>query len=114
MVFIVGRQSNFRACFKGYSGPWVNSRRKRALDETIFWLLEGITAHATELIIAVALDPQKTSDMWQERSLARLPSGIIPSFSASASNSAAPPLARESSQFLDALCATAEVVATFA
>tara|TARA_B100002051_G_scaffold185205_1_gene175310 strand:- start:244 stop:519 length:276 start_codon:yes stop_codon:yes gene_type:complete len=86
-----------------------------ALDETIFWLSEGITAHATELIIAVALEPQKTSDRWQERSFAAASlSGIIPSFSASASNSAAPPLARESSQALDALCATGEVVATFA
>ena len=86
-----------------------------ALEDTTFWLSDGIAAHATEHIRPVALEAQHMSDASQESSLeAASLSGIIPCFSASASNSAAPPLARESAHSVATLCAAGDVVATLA
>ena len=88
---------------------------KAAREETTFSPSEGIAAHATEHIRPVALEAQQMSDTSQDRSLeAASLSGIIPCFSASASNSAAPPLASESAHSVAILCATGEVVATLA
>ena len=62
----------------------------------------GETAHATEQRSSVALDPTQTSSTAQESSFAMdLLRGIIPFFSASPSNSAAPPLASASDQSIE-------------
>ena len=83
--------------------------------ETTFCPEAGITAHATEPKSSVALEPQHTSATSQDRSeAAALLRGSMPFFSASASNSAAPPLASESAHSEAILWAAGEVVATFA
>ena len=86
-----------------------------ALVETMLLPSGGDIAHANEQRISVALDPTQISSNPQESSfeVATL-RGIIPFFSASASNSAAPPLASESAQSEEILWAAGEVVATFA
>ena len=85
------------------------------LLETTLDPFGGDIAHASEQRSSVALEPTHTSLTSQERSFeAALRRGIIPSFSASPSNSAAPPLASESDHSEDTRWAFGEVVATFA
>ena len=88
---------------------------KAVLVDTMLLPPEGETAHAREHRSSVALEPTQTSATSQESSLAAaLRRGIIPFFSASPPNSAAPPRARASDHFMEALCAAGEVVATLA
>ena len=88
---------------------------KEDLVETTFVPSRGDIAQAMEQINSVALDPTHTSATSQHSSLeAASLRGIMPFFSASPSNSAAPPLASDSDHSEEARCAVGEVVATFA
>ena len=71
-------------------------------------------AHAIEHISSVALDPTQGLTSQESSFDEAFRRGIIPFFSASPSNSAAPPLARESAHSEATLWASGEVVATFA
>ena len=88
---------------------------KEDLVETTFVPSRGDIAQAMEQSNSVALDPTHTSATSQDSSLeAASLRGIMPFFSASPSNSAAPPLASDSDHSDEARCAVGEVVATFA
>ena len=88
---------------------------KATLLETTLDPSGGEIAHASEQSSSVALEPTHTSPIPQERSFeAASLRGIMPSFSASPSNSAAPPLASESAHSEEMRWAVGDVVATFA
>ncbi|HIA98094.1 MAG TPA: hypothetical protein EYO15_02810 [Marine Group III euryarchaeote] len=75
----------------------------------------GAIAHANEPSSSVALEPTHTSEIEHPKSVAvAFRRGIIPTFSASASNSAAPPRAKDSAHSEAIKCALGDVVATFA
>ena len=85
------------------------------LLETTLDPSDGDIAQASEQRSSVALEPTHTSSTPHDRSFeAAVLRGIIPFFSASPSNSAAPPLASESAHSEDMRWALEEVVATFA
>ena len=75
----------------------------------------GVIAHANELSSSVALELTHTSEIGHPKRFAvAFLRGIIPSFSASASNSAAPPRAKDEAHSEAIRWALGDVVATFA
>ena len=75
----------------------------------------GAIAHANEHSNSVALEPTHMSEIEHPRRFATdSRRGIMPSFSASASNSAAPPRARDVAHSQAIRWAVGDVVATFA